>query len=106
MRRDSEEESIKSHHQRLLEEEVHVGFLNGDDLENVKWMNLISGIGWLVRNGEDYVNQSTDLDLTSDFVTGIFNSYIFMIMIGFDRKSSKKFGWFVLKWNCFLVPSF
>lgn len=53
------------------EHSVLVGFLSNSDLSNssYKFLQLVSGLGWLVRNGKSYVNSSMDLDPRSSFVT-------------------------------------
>lgn len=38
------------------------------DLKGLKFLQLVSGAGWLVRNGKSYVRQARDLNATSGFV--------------------------------------
>ena len=44
------------------------GFIDEGTFNQLNFTHLISGYGWLVRDGLSYVSSSGDLDLSSDFV--------------------------------------
>ena len=44
------------------------GFIDDYSYTQINFTHLISGYGWLVRNGASYVTSSEDLDLSSNFV--------------------------------------
>lgn len=46
-----------------------VGFIDPPDLPSFHFQTLVSGVGFLVREGHTYVNQSRDLNVNSSFVT-------------------------------------
>ena len=50
--------------------EIITGFLDNTTIDSTKWNQLMTGNGWVVRNGQSYVNTSADLGGgTSGFCT-------------------------------------
>lgn len=49
---------------------IITGFMDNTTIASIKWKQLLTGNGWVVRNGESYVNTSPDLGGgTSGFCT-------------------------------------
>jgi N-acetylglucosamine-1-phosphodiester alpha-N-acetylglucosaminidase len=38
------------------------GYITNDDIRQLNFSNLITGLGWLVRNGESYVQESSEIE--------------------------------------------
>ena len=45
-----------------------IGFLNATSYERYQFRGLVSGMGWLVRDGVNYVNSSRDISPNETFV--------------------------------------
>ena len=69
-------------------EVVSIGYIHINESSVYDYHNLLSGTGWLVRNGQQYVNQSMDIDVSTSFVQekaprtglGIWNNGSFVIL--------------------------
>jgi exopolysaccharide biosynthesis protein len=50
--------------------EIIIGFMDNTTIDSIVWTQLMTGNGWVVRNGQSYVNSSPDLGGgTSGFCT-------------------------------------
>jgi N-acetylglucosamine-1-phosphodiester alpha-N-acetylglucosaminidase len=78
---------------------VVIGFINKDTATALDFKHLMSGYGWLVRNGTSYVTESSDLSLESNFVVekaprtsvGVFANGT-MILFQVDGEESIYYG--------------
>lgn len=78
---------------------IFTGFADSSTTSSLDFKHLMSGYGWLVRNGASYVSSSADLDVSSSFVTekaprtsvGVFNNGT-MILFEVDGQEAVEFG--------------
>jgi N-acetylglucosamine-1-phosphodiester alpha-N-acetylglucosaminidase len=70
--------------------DVVLGFIDASSIASFRFSQLIQGVGWLVRDGESYVNRSADLNATSYFVL----EYAPRTALGLDAKG--RLGSFVV----------
>ena len=79
--------------------QVSVGFLELTQDNIGDYDNVLTGVGWIVRNGTSYVSKSEDLDINSSFVTesaprtglGIYKNGT-MIMLTVDGQENINYG--------------
>lgn len=79
--------------------EVVLGYLDDSSYSKLQFKELMSGVGWLVRNGVSYVDKATDVNVDSSFVTekaprtsvGIFSNGT-MLLFEVDGEEDINYG--------------
>ena len=80
--------------------EIIIGFMDNTTIDSILWTQLMTGNGWVVRNGQSYVNSSPDLGGgTSGFCTekaprtavGMLNNGS-MILLEIDGEEDINYG--------------